>query len=432
VCRRLAQQVRKFPDLGLEPLDASGLDPRDAALAHAIYDAVLRRWITLAYILGTRLTRPLREAEPPVQAALLAGAAQVLLLDRVPAHAAINEAVEWTKRASRPGSGLVNAVLRRIAEARQAGERRERWLDRRDEIPLSAGGALGLPGLALPEDPIGRIAVATSHPPDLVRRWASAWSVREATEIALHSLVEAPVILNASHARAPLPDGLGTAHAVPGHVVFGGSHAELVDLLRARSDIWVQDPGSSRSASLAAGADARVIVDACAGQGTKTRQLAAMFPGARIVATDSDRTRLRTLRGVFAGSEQVRVVDPATFVLDWAGKADLVLLDVPCSNTGVLARRVEAKYRCDAAQMERLAGIQRQVIADCIPLLAPKGGILYATCSLEGPENEGQLAWAARWHAYTAEMSGLVRPEGIPGDPPTRYSDGSFAALLRR
>jgi 16S rRNA (cytosine967-C5)-methyltransferase len=174
-------------------------------------------------------------------------------------------------------------------------------------------------------------------------------------------------------------------------------------------------------------------MDLCAGQGTKTRQLAATFPKARIVASDTDDRRLRTLTDTFAGSEQVEVIAPSEVLLKYHGKADLILLDVPCTNTGVLSRRVEAKYRCDDAQLKRLTDLQKQIIADSIPLLRSRpsrGRILYSTCSLEPEENQAQADWAARWHTFRIAGFEAVDPTGTPGGPACDYTDGSFWALL--
>src|SRR5690349_15754598 len=113
VMERLLAQARKFPELDFAPLDIGSLDARDASLAMALDHAVARRWLTLATIIESRLSRPWEQLETKLQAALLCGAAQLLLLERVPDHAAINETVEWTKHQVRAkAGGLVNAVLR--------------------------------------------------------------------------------------------------------------------------------------------------------------------------------------------------------------------------------------------------------------------------------------------------------------------------------
>ncbi len=450
VYRRLARQVRYFPELAIAGLDedraiGGPMDVRDAALAHAIYDAAVRRWLTLEHILGRCLTRPLVEVEPRVRAVLLAGAAQMLLLDRVPPHAVINHAVEWAKQRVRPGAGaMVNAVLRKVAGLR--GRKRDRYSDQLDELPLADGTALGLTEAVMPEDELDRTAVATSHPADLLRAWETEVGLREARRVAMHGLVAAPVVLNTAHAKkgseagapplAALTErGALAAHSAPGHHVFTGTRAELVGLLCERPDVWVQDPAASRAVESVAGLKGvRVVVDVCAGQGTKTRQLAATFPEAEIVATDIDAVRRKTLAGVFAGDARVRVMTPEAVKRDCLERADLVLLDVPCSNTGVLARRPEAKYRFGDKAIESLANAQRQIIADSIPLLrigpGGRGRILYSTCSLERRENQEMAAWGARWHDFAAEREEMRLPRGVPGEVGTEYADGAYSVVM--
>jgi 16S rRNA (cytosine967-C5)-methyltransferase len=284
----------------------------------------------------------------------------------------------------------------------------------------------------LPEDPLHRLAVATSHPRSLLQRWTRAMPMREVRRIALHGLARPPVILNTTHASGELPSFL-TPHNAPGHHVHTGTREELVGLLDARRDLWVQDPASSLAVESISDLSPALVIDACAGLGSKTRQLEATFPGSEIVATDIDLPRRRTLESVFASSERVTVI-PYERLLEWAGRADLALLDVPCSNTAVLARRVEARYRHDRARSESLTRLQRQLIADAIPLLRdPAAGprhILYSTCSLDPAENEEQPRWASRWHRFDVERERRRSPEGGPGRPPESYSDGSYAALL--
>ena len=441
VVRRLTEQARLFPDLALAPLDVEGLDDRDAALAHAIFDAVIRRWITLEFLLDTALKTPVHGIEPALQAVLLSGAAQIFFLDRVPVHAAINESVELAKRLIRPGAGpITNAVLRKMAglrpEAAPTADSARLVPSNpaevaRDQLPLSDGRVLSLTAPVLPEDRLVRLAVATSHPTWLIGRWEAQFGATDATALAYHSLCAPPTILNTAHALRPLPAVLAP-HSRAGHHVFAGYRADLVRLLDERPDIWVQDPASSRAIASAAHLEPRVIIDACAGQGTKTRQLAATFPHARIIASDTDAARFRTLESGFRDHPQVRVVPAQELLERCHGTADLLLLDVPCSNTGVLARRAEARYRCSDTQLERLSGIQRQIIADTLPLLraGPRGRLLYSTCSLDHEENRGIVEWACRWHSFRIEHQASVQPTGLPGGLPADYQDGSYSALL--
>ena len=425
----IAEHARRFPDLVPTALDTAGLDPRDAALAHALYDAVVRRWLTLAAVLDGCLSQPFEQLEPKMRAVLLVGAAQLLLMDRIPAHAALDESVAWAKRHVRPkAGGLVNAVLREV-QRRLAGERPQ-WTDQRDEIMLASGGTRALSEPFLASDPIDRLSQQVSLPAGVIRRWIDARGVADARAAALATMCEPPVVLNTQFARQ-IPAG-ARPHEVRGHHVFEGTSAELSAALAADPDLWVQDAASASAIRSVAGRTPALIVDCCAGRGTKTRQLAATFPGATIVAGDVDRARARDLARLFKGHPRVEVLPVDQILLRTSGRADLVLLDVPCSNSGVLARRPEAKYRFGRDQTRRLAQIQRQLIADAVPMLSASGAILYSTCSLEPEEDAEPLAWACQWHAFRIASTELLWPRSVPGADAAGYMDGAFSAVLER
>lgn len=414
----------------------------DAAFAHAIVDATVRRWLTLQHLVQGFLEGPMGALEPRLKGVLLGGAAQMLLLDRVPIHAAIDTAVDWAKRTIRPGAGgLVNAVLRRLGE--QLGDRTgAAWDGSRSSIPLSNGGALSFKSDQLPEDEARRWSVATSTPLALLQRWQGLLEWGEARRLALHGLVEPPTILNTQYASAEVtpPTGLELRpHSQEGHWVARGPKDALATLLRGRRDIWAQDPASSRAlgglGKLLGGTKAgpRLIVDLCAGQGTKTRQLLAEFPQARIIAGEVDAARLGRLRELAAVEPRMRAMEAREALREATGTADLVLLDVPCSNSGVLARRVEARYRFETGQLGRLVSLQREIIGNSLRLLKERGAgwIVYATCSLEREENEDQ-ARALVQAGFQIVREHRVWPQGLPGGEPGVYSDGAYAAVLRR
>ncbi|MGA0174961.1 MAG: hypothetical protein ACO3NL_15145, partial [Phycisphaerales bacterium] len=108
------------------------------------------------------------------------------------------------------------------------------------------------------------------------------------------------------------------------------------------------------------------------------------------------------------------------------------LLDVPCSNTAVLPRRPEARYRFTKRRLEGLVETQREIALAAEPLLSPSAAVLYATCSLEPAENERQAAWIAQRFGMSIRTGAVRLPRGLPGEPATRYSDGGFHALLER
>lgn len=360
VMARLLREIRNYPRLSLAPLEVQATDPRDAALAHAIFDAVMRRWVTIERLVAKKCRKPLSAIEPVARAALLAAVAQIVLLDRLPAYAVINHAVEWTKRNYHSSAaGFVNAVLKKIAselDEQRLDKLPADWLTSGRVLPLSDGRAVRLMADVLPSQEDKALAVALGMPAGMFNRFATVFGQETAAELSLHALGQAPIILNAqarSDRGASLPELLESfsddaatllAHDVTGHYVFQGPSVLLVKLLeKANAEepgtLWVQDPASSRSLQVAADAaqgtpaalpGVESILDLCAGQGTKTRQLAAIYPHAKIYATDIDDSRRRTLQQVFAGHPRVTVLDPGEmFTEGMRHRFDLVVCDVP-------------------------------------------------------------------------------------------------------
>ena len=115
-----------------------------------------------------------------------------------------------------------------------------------------------------------------------------------------------------------------------------------------------------------------------------------------------------------------------------SGRTDLLVLDVPCSNTGVLARRAEARYRFDPESLKSIARLQKGIVRETEPLLAEEGSILFATCSLEPVENRKVAHWIGHHFGLELVREHQTFPSGRPGDRPTGVHDGSFHALLSR
>lgn len=509
----IAAAAMDFPDVDPQSLNMAGLDDRDARLAQAIHRAVLQRWITLEHLLNYHLRRPLRTLEPNLQGVLLTGAAQLLVMDRLPVHAVVDESVKLARKLVRSGAaGMVNAVLRRVSELIVATLPDKPWSPAADRIPLEAGyvklGEACLPAVpncfrsgasndrsgAL-DDAVGgavsgavsdqdaallmkHLSIATSHPLKLVRRWSEHFGLEQTQAMCVHDLCAPPVIVAADQAMVPASAAglasvnvpgpapqageatsgdvqtdeakavsvadsasLLTPHAQAGHSIWAGTHAQLTQFLKQNPGSRVQDPTAAlavestsslaaeatRSPGVGATAPVRVIIDYCAGRGTKTRQLAALHPTARIIATDTDTGRLAILRDVFRGSEQVRIVEPPD-VARAAGAADLILLDVPCSNTGVLARRPEARYRFNDATRQSLVKLQREIAQAALSMLAPGGFILYSTCSVEEEENQQQARWLCDRMHGTIVTETLTLPAGVGPS----YHDGGYFALIRQ
>ena len=442
VTARVTKRTREFPQLFPNPLRTDGLDPRDVALANAIDQEVARRWLTLVAVVRSVVSRPWDRLEAQVQGPLLVGAAQILLMDRIPDHAAINDAVDWTKSRRPKAAGIVNAVLRRVAELRDpekkdpgsfsAAKKDPGCFFSRYELPLHDGRVVTLRRPVFDEDPLRRIAEQTSHPVELLARWVERDGFDRAARLAVHDLVHPPIILTGADLPHALPAYRAhcTPHEEPGFVVFDGDRTELVTLLAGSTSRRVQDPASAAAVAATADLVPNLIVELCAGKGTQTRQLAEVHPRATIIATDRNPRKRAVLREAFGGHDRVRIIDPDQ-LLEHAGRADLVVVDAPCSNTGVLARRVEARYRCTPDTLGSLVDLQRQILVEAIRLRAVDGQILYCTCSVEPEENRRQVEWLRKWHRAEARREVFLPPAGEPGGPSTRYRDGGYFAILR-
>jgi 16S rRNA (cytosine967-C5)-methyltransferase len=437
VTARVTKRTREFPQLFPNPLSTDGLDPRDVALANAIDQAVARRWLTLVAVIRSVVSRPWDRLEAQVQGSLLVGAAQILLLDRIPDHAAINDAVDWIKSRRPKAAGMVNAVLRRVAEMNPGldtgtEENTPGVFFSRDEMPLHNGRVIKLRKPVFDEDPLKRLAEQTSHPVELLERWVERDGFDHTARLAIHGLVHPPIIITGVDLAHTLPAGQThcSPHEEPGFVVFDGDRSQLIPLLAGHSSLRVQDPASAAPVAATADLVPNLIVELCAGKGTQTLQLAEVHPQALIIATDDNPRKRAILREVFDGHDRVKIIDPKQ-LLSHAGQADLVVVDVPCSNTAVLARRVEARYRCTPDTLGTLVDLQRQILVEAIRLRATDGHILYCTCSVEPQENQEQVQWLRKWHRAEARREDFLSPGGEPGGPPHGYRDGGYFAILR-
>jgi len=384
-----------------EALDAAPpADLRDRAAAHRLAAAVLRRMGSLDAVLDPLLTRAPPDA---VRHVLRLGAAGLLLLD-TPAHAAVATAVALARtRRLTPFAGLVNAVLRRVAAAGQAG------LD-------------GLDGPRL------------DTPAWLWTSWGKA-----ARAIAEAHGREAPLDLS-MRPGAMAPDG---AETLPTGSVRLPPGTRVQDLPGFNEGaFWVQDAAAALPARLLAAQPGERVADLCAAPGGKTAQLAAT--GAQVVAIERDAHRLRRLHENLARLQlPVEVVQADA--LQWTPPTllDAVLLDAPCSATGTIRRHPDVMRLKRPRDIAELAAGQDRLLAAATAMLRPGGRLVYATCSLqpeEGPARVVGLPGLRPDPVRPDEVAGLydaITPKGHvrthPGLWPGRGGmDGFFIARFVR
>ena len=359
-------------------------DERDRALAAEIVTGTLRWQRSLDYLIAHFAKRALSKIDPEVVSILRLSLYQLLHLDRVPASAVVDDAVDLTRGARKPSaSGFVNAVLRNT-------------LRQRTRLPFPRR----------PEDAADRqtaleyLAVTQSHPDWLVRRWLDRYGF-DATERWVRFNNETPSLtirantlrLTRDELAATLSrdgvEGEPTRYAPDGLVVTEGNP------LRRPPDgsFFVQDE-ASQLVALAVGAQpGDRILDLCASPGGKTTAMAAaMGDTGAVIACDVRGRRVRLLRDTVrtSGAAHVHVVHVATRgELPFAAVFDRVLVDAPCSGLGTVRRDPDIKWRRHEGDLPALVDDQVALLARAATVVKPGGRLVYATCSSEPEENEG-------------------------------------------
>lgn len=341
----------------------------DRNLATALVLGVLRWQLRLDEQVRRFLERPNARIDREVQIALRLGAFQLLHLDRVPAHAAIDESVELAKQAGHSfAARMVNAVLRKVASAPNLGD------------------------LAL--------AAVEAYPAWMVERWRRVYG-EDATRAICACGQEPPatVIRSASPEVeeelrwSGISVGPGTLLSAARRVTAGDV---TVTAAFAEGRVRLQDEGSQLVAEIASACGSEgcaEFLDACAAPGGKTLILAERNPEARIVACEASPQRLALLQKRLAGfGERVICRQGDAASLPDENAYDVVLADVPCSGTGTLGRNPEIRHRLRAEDLPRHAERQRAILGAALRAVKPGGRVVYSTCSLEPEENEAVVA----------------------------------------
>ena len=408
-----------------------GLTAEDRALCHELVLGVLRRQLWLDRALEHFAGRETAKLDAPVRLSLRLGLFQSRFLTRVPAHAAVNESVNLARAYGfRSAAPFVNAVLRRAT--------------REPDFDPSEGVA----------DPLERIAVATSHPPWLVRRWADAFGPEEAEAFAAASNDPAPASFRVNTLKAD-PDALlkemraagltvTPSRVAPGAWRVEGGEGASAALHRLAGDglIYMQDEASQLVAHVLGALPGERVLDACAAPGSKTTHAAALSGDrAHVAAGDLYEHRLRVVVGACGrlGVRGVRAVAlDAEGALPFAdGAFDRVLVDAPCTGTGTLRHNPEIRWRLSPESFRELQAVQTRILSEAARVVRPGGRLVYSTCSVEGEENEEVVESFLRARPdfrqteATPAPPALLLPSGAARTWPHRDDvDGFFVASL--
>ena len=416
----------------------------DHALTTELVMGVLRWRARLDDEIAAASSQPLSRLDLEILISLRLALYQLRWLSRIPARAAIHEGVELVKQArKRSAAPFVNAVLRKLSSKSSRAE----------PDPLCPS----VPPVVSPQS----LAATWSHPLWLVERWSGVHGIAVADAICKHdqSVPKTSIRLRKPEAEASL--------ASEGVVLSDGallSTARIVesgDITKSSAfrtgAIVIQDEASQLVAALVGRSltEGSRILDCCAAPGGKTLAIADQNPNVAITAAELHTHRARLLQkllGAAEASTNIEVITADVRRLPVSTPFDRILADVPCSGTGTLARNPEIKWRLTLEDLAELHDRQLSILSCALVRVAPKGRLIYSTCSLEKEENEdvveevlagnksfrlmdctaelnrlkaaGELVWP--------DVSSLTRGPYLRTMPGIHPCDGFFAAILER
>jgi 16S rRNA (cytosine967-C5)-methyltransferase len=437
------ERTRAYADITLhQALARSGLGAADRALTTELVYGTLRWRGFLDFHISKALNQELDTLQPFVASSLRLGAYQLLKMDRIPASAAVDQAVRCARATGNArASGLVNAVLRRVA--REA-----------DELVLPS----------LDENPVGHLVHALSMPDWIARRMIERYGVDAAADLARASNAAPPLVGRANRKRitreelipkltATYPDAvvgtLGVDSIRLGHGGDPGQDPNFRDGLYT-----IQDEASQLVVELLDPQPDEWILDTCAAPGSKTTAIAERLGEAGgVMALDRNARRL-----AMVGRASRRLGLTGIFTLKWDAtgslddlplpspmnkrRFDRVLVDAPCSGLGTLRRNPDARWRVQEEDPASLVVIQMNLLSRAAAILSPGGVLVYSTCTFLPEENEGLIQRFLQENKHfqltpRSELPGHLTPvlndAGMLECLPHRHdTDGFFAARLER
>lgn len=402
-------------------------EKQDRGFTTELVYGTLRNRNTLDWVLGRFLKKPISGLTPWIRNILRAGVYQIMFMDKVPESAAVNESVNLARRYGHKGTaGLVNGVLRNIVRS--------------------------LSEISYPDrekDPVQHIAVKYSHPAWLVKRWLEEFGFDETVELckANNEIPPNAVRTNTLRlSREELKKRLEeeVVQAVEGRLapetLLLEGFKSVGSIAAHREGLFlVQDESSTLVGHALKPAPGSLVIDACSAPGGKTTHLAQLMgDSGRIVACDIHAHKLDLVREN-AGRLGITIIEPV--LLDavrlhekFAGQADFILVDAPCSGLGVLRRRPEIRWRKEPGQIRELRDLQLKILDSAAQCLKPGGALVYSTCTVTEEENTGVIKEILnRRPELKPESLADYLPEGLAGMPGlTTIPDGYVQFLPHR
>jgi 16S rRNA (cytosine967-C5)-methyltransferase len=389
----------------------------DRSLCQELVFGVVRWQKTLDWLIARKTSN--RIQKPLLQELLRLGLYQIFWLDRIPNHAAVNETVEIAKRGGMgPQSGFVNALLR--GYLREFESTRQALAELKKKEPF----------------------IGYSHPDWLVSRWSERWGLENTLNLLewdnrpprnfarVNTLkIDAGKLIEEWRQENVVYDFVQRDWLEDNLVFELKSHPPLQQLTSfQRGLFYVQDPSTLLAVNSLSPKPGERLLDLCAAPGGKTTYIGQLVGNsAKIFAHDNHPARIKILEencrrmGISA-----EVMEPATVESQAASSFDRVLVDAPCSNTGVIRRRVDVRWRINPAEIERLSKIQISLLRTAYRLLKPGGRLVYSTCSLELEENRNVI------ERFLNEQKGIRQDSERELLPFKDQADGAYVAVLKK
>ncbi|QQK81961.1 16S rRNA (cytosine(967)-C(5))-methyltransferase RsmB [Salicibibacter cibi] len=402
----------------------------DARFVTEVVYGTIKRLNTIDDVLGRVMKNPLQKTDRRVKTILRMSVYQLLFMDRVPERAAIHEGVELAKTWGRGGlKGFVNGVLRNVARQ-------------------------GLPDYRDLADPVKQLALSTSHPEWLVRKWMHAYGEAETYAMCEANVERAYTTLRVNRLqtdRSTLQAGLEadgvqttSGNLAPDSLIVTKGQALHSEWFK-KGAFSFQDESSMLVTYALDPQPGMRVLDACAAPGGKSTHIAErmeddgevlandIHPHKRaLIAEQAERLRLKSIH--------IQTSDAAEFSANVEAESfDRVLVDAPCSGLGVLRAKPDIKWKTDPKEIETLAALQLNILEAAAHALKPGGILVYSTCTIMPAENEDVIAAFLQTHASFEPDDTLDARLGLKAERgqrlifPQQYgSDGFFIAAMKK
>jgi len=420
-----------------QQLSQSALSPSQRGQVTDLVHGVIRRQPTLDLILKQYIRRPLPQVEIGALVWLRLAACE-LLFSAAPAYAVLNETAEAVKRQGNPQwTGFLNGILRSLT--RDLTDRQV-FTPATNALPTHSGNFQLLNSHPFPDpvtDPLGYFRDAFSFPEWLVARWVRRVEWPALQQLGFWFNTPPRPTLRVNTLLTNRDDYLAQLRQA-GIAAEPGQHPDAIRLIHSaripdlpgfvEGLFAVQDESAMEAATRLAPQPGERVLDLCAAPGGKTLHLAALMQNqGQIIAADSDERRLKQVASS-ASRLKASIITCEPVPADTSrlpkGPFDAVLLDVPCSNTGVLGKRPEVRWRLTPHDLVELPQIQTRLLKAALKVVRPGGRILYSTCSIEPEENSQLIQAALARHRQLSLVEERLHWPGLP-------VDGGYQALLK-